>query len=595
MPTVSGYLIKLGYKSGKWQSRYFVLDDTALRYYTELNGQLKGEILVSTITAAEAVKPGAQVSPDAATTAPKKPVGPFCLRITTQVKQVKGTRTFYFMASSAEEQLKWIKALLPTREDGSGVRPVCPYSTSINGAPLADPQFALRAGVRGPLLVQDWQLLEKHATFNRERIPERIVHAKGSGAYGTFTVTKDLTKYTKAKFLSEIGKKTEIFIRFSTVAGELGAADAERDVRGVAMKFYTEEGNWDLVGNNTPVFFLRDPALFPDFIHTQKRDPRTNMRCNTAAWKYWSEHPEALHQITILMSDRGIPQGYRHMNAYGSHTYSFINDADERFYVKWHFKTQQGHKHYTNEEAAGVVGGDRESSQRDLYTSIEKGDFPRWRCYVQIMPEAEVDTMPFDPFDLTKVWPHSTYPLHEVGFMELNRNPDNYFAEVEQAAFAPKNVVPGIGHSPDPVLQMRIFSYMDAQNYRLGVNHNLLPVNRARCPLHCAQYQGGKMSIGEIKDANFNPDAKVGSMLEPPLKLDGPAYRHVPKQVDDYSQPGNLFRLFDQEQRTRLFNNIAEAMSGVPKDIVEKQLEHFKRADPEYEAGIRAALSRQSN
>ncbi|EGD77363.1 catalase [Salpingoeca rosetta] len=591
MPTVSGYLTKLGYKSGKWQSRFFVLDDTALRYYTEQNGQLKGEILVSTITSAEAVKPGCQVAPDASTTAPKKPVGPFCLKITTQVK---GTRTFYFLASSKEEQLKWIKALLPNKEDGKGDRPSCPYATSINGAPLADPQYALRAGVRGPLLLQDWQLVEKHTQFNRERIPERIVHAKGSGAFGTFTVTQDLSKFTKAKFLNEVGKKTEVFIRFSTVAGELGAADAERDVRGVAMKFYTEEGNWDLVGNNTPVFFIRDPSLFPDFIHTQKRDPRTNMRSNEAAWKFWSEHPESLHQVTILMSDRGIPTGYRFMNAYGSHTYSFINKDDERFYVKFHFKTQQGHKHYTNAEAAKVVGGDRESSQRDLYEAIELGDFPRWKCYVQVMTEDEAGACPFDPFDLTKVWPHSMYPLHELGFLELNRNPDNYFAEVEQAAFAPKNTVPGLGHSPDPMLQMRIFSYMDAQNYRLGINHNQLPVNRARCPIFCPQYRSGHMSLGEIKDANFNPDAKVNSMLEPPLKLEGDAFRPVPKNPDDYTQPGNLFRLFDQDQRNRLFNNIADAMEGVSKEVMEKQIEHFSRCDPAYGAGVRDAIQRRS-
>ena len=566
-----------------------MLDDTALRYYTELNGQLKGEILVSTITSAEKVDPGAQVAADASTTAPKKPVGPFCLKITTQVK---GTRTFYFLASSRDEQIKWIKALLPNRDDGKGERVQCPYATSLNGAPIADAQYALRAGIRGPVLLQDWQLIEKHTQFNRERIPERIVHAKGSGAYGVFTVTHDITEFTKASVFSEVGKKTETFVRFSTVAGELGAADAERDVRGVAMKFYTDEGNWDLVGNNTPVFFIRDPALFPDFIHSQKRDPRNNMRSATAAWKFWSEHPESLHQVTILMSDRGIPTGYRFMNAYGSHTYSFINKNDERFYVKFHFKTQQGHKHYTDEEAARVVGGDRESSQRDLYEAIERGDFPRWDVKVQVMPEGDVGSTAFDPFDLTKVWPHKQYPLRDLGYLELNRNPDNYFAEVEQSAFAPKNTVPGIGHSPDPMLQVRIFSYLDAQNYRLGVNHNHLAVNRARCPIFCPQHRSGKMSIGEIRDANFNPDHTPGNMMEPPLPLEGPAHRPVPREPDDYTQPGNLFRLFNAEQRQRLFSNIARAMQGVPEDIVEKQIEHFSRCDPAYGSGVREALDK---
>jgi catalase len=380
--------------------------------------------------------------------------------------------------------------------------------------------------------------------------------------------------------------------RFSTVVGELGAADAERDVRGVAMKFYTEEGNYDMVGNNTPVFFLRDPALFPDFVHTQKRDPRTNMRDGNAAWKYWSEHPESLHQVTILMSDRGIPTGYRFMNAYSSHTYSFINANNERFYFKWHFKTNQGHKHYTNAEAAKVVGADRESSQADLYNAIERQEFPSWKACVQVMPEADVADRSYDPFDLTKVWPHTEYPLIEVGTLELNRNPDHYFAEIEQAAFAPKNVVPGIGHSPDPVLQMRIFSYMDAQNYRLGSNHHLLPVNRARCPIHAPQYRDGVGCLGFNTDANYQPPKDPSVMREPPLALNGAADRHkpAPTPFTDYTQPGNLFRIFTADQKQRLFSNIADAMQGVDRDIIEAQLAHFKQADPEYEAGVRKAL-----
>ncbi len=311
--------------------------------------------------------------------------------------------------------------------------------TTAHGSPIADNQNSLTAGPRGPLLMQDYQLLEKMATFNRERVPERVVHAKGSGAFGTFTVTNDITRYSRAKVFSQIGKQTPVLVRFSTVAGERGAADAERDVRGFAVKFYTEEGNWDMVGNNTPVFFVRDPYKFGDFIHTQKRDPKTNMRSNTAMWDFWSLSPESLHQVTILFSDRGLPQGYRFVHGFSSHTYSFINAANERFWIKLHFKTQQGIKNWTNAEAAQIVGQDRESSQRDLFDAIERGDYPKWRVYAQIMPEAEAETYHLNPFDLTKVWPHADYPLIEIGMMELNRNAENYFAEIEQAAFEPSN------------------------------------------------------------------------------------------------------------------------------------------------------------
>jgi len=351
--------------------------------------------------------------------------------------------------------------------------------TTAAGIPVGDNQNSLTAGPRGPLLVQDWQLFEKHAHFNRERIPERVVHAKGSAAYGTLTATKDISAYTKAAVFSKVGKKTECLVRFSTVAGERGAADAERDVRGFAMKFYTEEGNWDLVGNNTPVFFVRDPYKFPDFIRTQKRDPKSNLRNPTAMWDFWSLSPESLHQVTILFSDRGLPKSYRHMHGFGSHTYSFINAKGERYWVKFHFKSMQGIANVTDAEAARIVGGDRESHQRDLFDSIERGDYPKWRLSVQIMPETDAAKTPYNPFDLTKVWPHKDYPLVEVGVMELNRNPENYFAEVEQASFSPANVVPGISHSPDKMLQFRIFSYADAHRYRLGVNYESLPVNKA--------------------------------------------------------------------------------------------------------------------
>src|SRR6476646_326011 len=354
-----------------------------------------------------------------------------------------------------------------------------PILTTGSGMPVADNQNSITAGPRGPVLIQDFHLLEKLAHQNRERIPERTVHAKGSGAYGTLTVTNDITKYTRPAALSEVGEKTEDFLRFSTVAGERGAADAERDVRGFALRFYSEEGNWDIVGNNTPVFFVRDPLKFPDFIHTQKRHPRTNMRSPTAMWDFWSLSPESLHQVTILMSDRGLPQSYRHVDGFGSHTYSFINAQNERFWVKFHFKTLQGIKNWTNAEAAQKIAQDRETHQRDLYEAIERGDFPKWKFSVQIMPATDVDQHWYNPFDLTKVWPHKDYPLIEVGVLELNRNPDNYFAEVEQAALSPANIVPGISHSPDKMLQARIFSYADAHRYRVACSRS--EENRACC------------------------------------------------------------------------------------------------------------------
>ncbi len=471
--------------------------------------------------------------------------------------------------------------------------------TTSAGAPIADNQNALTAGPRGPVLIQDYPLIEKLAHQNRERIPERVVHAKGWGAHGTFTVTHDITRYTKAKIFSEVGKKTEMIARFSTVAGELGAADAERDVRGFALKFYTEEGNWDMVGNNTPVFFIRDPYKFPDFIHTQKRHPKTNMRSATAAWDFWSLSPESLHQVTILMSDRGLPIGVRHINGYGSHTYSFINAQNERFWVKFHFKTVQGHKHWTNAEAAEVVGRTRESTQEDLFYAIEGGDFPKWRFQIQVMPEEDAEKAPYNPFDLTKVWPHGDYPMIDVGVVELNRNPDNYFAEVELAAFSPSNIVPGIGFSPDKMLQARIFSYADAHRYRLGTHYEALPINAPKCPVN-HYHKDGKMRFFANfpnPDAYYEPNSFGGpvedpAFAEPPLKISGDADRYNHREGnDDYMQPRALFNLFDDGQKARLFSNIAEAMQGVPEDIVERQLGHFEKVHPDYAAGVRAALT----
>ena len=467
-----------------------------------------------------------------------------------------------------------------------------PTLTTAAGIPVGDNQNSLTAGPRGPLLVQDWQLFEKHAHFNRERIPERVVHAKGSGAYGILRITGDISRYTKARVLQP-GAESECFLRFSTVAGESGAADAERDVRGFALKVYTEEGNWDLVGNNTPVFFVRDPYKFPDFIHTQKRDPRTNLRNPTAMWDFWSQSPESLHQITILMSDRGVPKSYRHMNGYGSHTFSLVNDENERFWVKFHFKTMQGVECLSDEEGAGIIGTDRESHQRDLYDSIEHRNYPKWRFCVQVMPEGDAEKTPYNPFDLTKVWPHRDYPLIEVGVLELNRNPQSYFAEVEQAGFSPANVVPGIGHSPDKMLQFRIISYADAHRYRLGVNHESLPVNRPRCPVHTYHRDGLMRFDGNQGGAvNYEPNCFGGPVedpgfKEPPLRISGDADRYDHRAGnDDYSQAGNLFRLMNGEQQMRLMDNIARAMQGVPKEIVRRQVAHFHRADPAYGAGV---------
>ena len=470
--------------------------------------------------------------------------------------------------------------------------------TTAAGAPVANNQDSITAGPRGPMLLQDVWHLEKLAHFHREVIPERRMHAKGSGAYGTFTVTHDITRFTRAKLFSEIGKKTEMFVRFSTVAGERGAADAERDIRGFAMKFYTEEGNWDLAGNNTPVFFLRDPLKFPDLNHAVKRDPRTNLRSARNNWDFWTLLPEALHQVTVVMSDRGIPASYRHMHGFGSHTFSFINAQNERFWVKFHFKTQQGIKNWTDEEAAAAVAHDRETHQRDLYDAIERGDFPKWTMYVQIMPELEAEKVPYHPFDLTKVWPKADYPLIEVGEFELNRNPANYFAEVEQAAFNPANVVPGISFSPDKMLQGRLFSYGDAQRYRLGVNHGQIPVNAPRCPVHSYHRDGAMRMDGNYGSTlGYEPNGygqwqEQPDFREPPLKINGAADHWDFRQddADYFSQPRALFRLMTPAQQQALFDNTARAMGDAPEEIKRRHIANCTQCDPAYGAGVAKAL-----
>lgn len=465
--------------------------------------------------------------------------------------------------------------------------------TSASGIPYAENENSMTVGPHGPILLQDFILHEKMAHFNRERIPERVVHAKGSGAYGTFTVTHDITAFTRAKIFAQVGKQAKVFLRFSTVGGEKGSADTERDPRGFAMKFYTEDGNWDLVGNNTPVFFVKDPKKFGDFIHTQKRDPYTNSKSATMMWDFWSLNPESLHQVTILMSDRGTPYGYRHMDGFGSHTFSFINHKNERFWVKFHFKTQQGIKNFTDEEAAQMRGINPDFAQYDLLTEIEKGNFPKWTLSVQIMPEAEAKTYHVNPFDLTKVWPHGDYPLHEVGVLELNENPDNYFAHVEQAAFAPAHVVDGIGHSPDKMLQGRILSYPDAQRYRLSGNYEQLPVNK--CPFMVNNYQrDGLMTVNGNGGSRPNYFPNSFDDIEPDQSYKEPAWdlgnpvadwydRNGPGENDHYTQPGNLMRLMDEQQRKDLIHNIVGSMSRIdgPKRelIINRQLCHWFRAD----------------
>jgi catalase len=473
-----------------------------------------------------------------------------------------------------------------------------PTLTHATGAPVVDNTNIQTAGPRGPALLQDMWLIEKLAHFDREVIPERRMHAKGWGAYGTFTVTHDISRYSKAKVFSEIGKQTPMFARFSTVAGERGAADAERDIRGFALKFYTEEGNWDVVGNNTPVFFFRDPLRFSDLNHAIKRDPRTGLRSADNNWDFWSLLPEALHQVTIVMSDRGIPRSFRHMHGFGSHTFSMISAANERVWVKFHFRSQQGIENLTDEAAAALVANDRESNGRDLLKAIDGGDFPRWKLFIQVMSEQQALAHKHNPFDLTKVWPKGDYPLIEVGVMELNRYPDNYFAEVEQAAFSPANVVPGIGFSPDKMLQGRLFSYADTQRYRLGVNFNHIPVNAPKCPFH-SYHRDGAMRTDDNLGATptYWPNSKGSwmdrneALIEPPLPIDGAA-TYWDHRVDDdhYEQPGNLFRLMTPEQKQLLFNNTARAMGDAREEVKRRHIDNCTKADPAYGAGVAAAL-----
>jgi len=457
------------------------------------------------------------------------------------------------------------------------------------GAPVGDNQHSMTAGRRGPTLIQDVHLLEKLAHFNRERVPERVVHAKGTGAHGYFEVTQDLSRYTKADFLSEVGKRTPMFIRFSTVAGELGSSDTVRDPRGFAVKFYTNEGNYDLVGNNTPVFFIRDAIKFPDFIHTQKRHPQTHLKNPNAVWDFWSLSPESLHQVTILMSDRGIPATLRHMHGFGSHTFKWVNAEGQAVWVKYHFKTEQGIRNLDVDLAAKLAGEQPDYHIEDLFKAIDTGDFPAWKLYVQIMPEADADTYRFDPFDVTKVWSQKDYPLIELGRMVLNRNPDNYFAEVEQATFSPGSFVPGIEASPDKMLQGRLFAYSDAHRYRVGANHNTLPINRPQCPVHHYQRDGQMRADGNGgSSVYYEPNSYGGPQESPadrtsPYAVSGMADSVAYDADDHYTQAGDLYRLMSAEERQRLVRNIVGAMAPVEREEIKlRQIAHFYKADPEY-------------
>ena len=476
--------------------------------------------------------------------------------------------------------------------------------TTSSATPISDDENSLSFGKSGPLALQDYPLIEKLAHFNRERIPERVVHARGSGAYGTFMLSTTLKDYTVADFLQREGRETKLFLRFSTVGGEQGSSDMVRDPRGFAVKFYTDQGNYDVVGNNTPVFFFRDPIKFPDFVHTQKRCPVRGINDPNAVWDFWAQNPQSLHQVTILMSDRGIPKSYRHMNGYGSHTYGMWNAKRERFWIKWHFKTNQGNKTLTNQEAAGISGHNPQTAHADLFDRIEEGKFPSWTVKIQIMPEKDAVKYA-NAFDVTKVWPHTDYPLIEVGQLKLNRNPDNYFSEVEQSAFSPSNFVPGIGASPDRMLQARIFAYPDAQRYRLGANYNTLDVNKPEASVNNYQRDGqmapysqrDKKNFGTYDNTTFDKsNHPAGDQLyrEPPIKFGSGVLDRFDHRIDndDYSQAGQLFNIMSESQKSQLISNIKDSLGGARKDIRQRMLKHFDLADPNYGDLVRKAFEK---
>ncbi|MGD1222744.1 catalase [Streptomyces krungchingensis] len=467
-----------------------------------------------------------------------------------------------------------------------------PYTTNNVGNPVESDEHSLTVGPDGPILLQDHYLIEKMAQFNRERVPERVVHAKGSGAYGFFEVTNDVSQFTKAD-LFQPGKRTEMLARFSTVAGEQGSPDTWRDPRGFALKFYTELGNYDLVGNNTPVFFVRDTIKFQDFIRSQKRHPATGLRSNDMQWDFWTLSPESAHQVTWLMGDRGIPKTYRHMNGYSSHTYMWINGAGERFWVKYHFKTDQGIDFLTQAEADELAGTDADVHRRDLYESIESGNAPSWTLKVQIMPFDDAADYRFNPFDLTKVWPHGDYPLIDVGRMTLHRNPEDYFIHIEQAAFEPSNLVPGIGPSPDKMLLGRLFSYPDTHRYRIGPNYSQLPPNRPHSPVNSyakdgpMRYEPSNAARPYAPNSYGGPDADYGQFGDPASwetagELVREAYR-LHSEDDDWGQPGTLVRqVLDDAARDRLVSNVTGHLKAdVSRPVLDRALQYWRNIDKE--------------
>ncbi|MCD0447858.1 catalase [Actinocorallia sp. API 0066] len=478
-------------------------------------------------------------------------------------------------------------------------------TTTNTGIPVGSDENSLSVGRDGPLLLQDFYLIEKMAQFNRERVPERVVHAKGGGAYGVFEVTNDLSQYTQAD-LFQPGRKTPMLARFSTVAGDLGTPDSWRDPRGFALKFYTQHGNYDMVGNNTPVFFMRDPMKFQDFIRSQKRHPVTHLRDNDMQWDYWTLSPESSHQVTWLMGDRGIPRDWRHMDGFSSHTYMWINASGKRFWVKYHFVTDQGNAFYTQAEGDAMAGEDPDHNLRDLFTAIERGDYPTWTLKMQIMEFEDAASYRFNPFDLTKVWPHGDYPLIEVGRMTLNENPENYHIHIEQAAFEPSNLVPGIGPSPDKMLLGRLFSYPDTHRYRIGPNYNELPPNRPRNAQVNSYAKDGPMrqfaaNVARPYHPNSygGPDAASQSgqdlaswMVENAELVREASTLH--RDDDDFGQPAALINdVMDDAARGRLVDNIvAHLKNGVSSPVVDRAVQYWRNIDKAVGDRIAAGMNR---
>ena len=498
----------------------------------------------------------------------------------------------------------------PVNPSASEDTPKCPFQTQLFGKPVDDNQRSQTAGPRGPMLMQDVHLVEKMAHFNRERVPERVVHAKGYGAFGTFTVTDPLDDITNAPLFAKKGNSCETFARFSTVGGESGSADTARDPRGFALKFYTQQGVWDMVGNNTPIFFVRDPLKFSDFIRTQKRQPQSHLKPHWRRWDFWGQVPEALHQVMFLYGDRGTPKSARFMHGYGSHTFSMYRDDGTRHWVKFHFQSDQGIENFTADEAIRMAGENPDYSTMDLFKAIDKGDYPSWTMHVQVMPEAEAAEYDWHPFDLTKVWRHADYPLRKVGTFQLNRNPDNYFQDVEQAAFNVSNLIEGIGVSPDRMLQNRVLSYADAHRYRIGTNYHQVPVNRPRCPV-ATYHRDGSMRVdgnggGSV---DYEPNTMGGPLpgdkhepartAEPPMPAhgDGARYDEFPGDERDFFGQPRIFwnEVLDEGGRDRLCEAISNSMADSPERIREPVLKQFEQVSPDFRSGVEAKLDPPSD